>query len=102
MKTTKQTIVEFKFPVTEEVLQSAALQLQRPQSGEPYYSFIYVSDDPSPKAAVKRAREYLNRFFGASADVIVQNIDTAEDKTPDSTKTTQTVERRVYSSEDNV
>jgi hypothetical protein len=71
----KQVIVEFRFPITDEVLRSAVIQIQRTPLNEPYYSFTYVSDSPDRKEAVRKAREYLNRLFGRSVNVTVQEID---------------------------
>lgn len=102
MNTTKQTIVEFRFPVTDEVLKSAMVQLQRSQRNEPYYSFIFVSDDDSPKASIKKAREYFDRVFNASADIIVQTITGTEDTNPERTRTEQTIETRTFRGEKDV
>lgn len=102
MKTSKQTIVEFRFPVTEEVLKSAMLQLQRNPRNEPFYSFVFVSDEDNPKSSIRKAREYFDRTFGASTDVIVQNVASTEDSDPERTRTVQTVETRVFSGEKDV
>ncbi len=102
MKTTKQTIVEFRFPVTDEVLKSAMLQLQRGQKNEVFYSFVFVSDDDNPKASIKKAREYFDRLFGASVDVIVQSVTNVEDTNPERTRSEQTIETRTFNGEKDV
>lgn len=102
MKTNKQTIVEFRFPVTDEVLKSAMLQLQRTPRNEPFYSFVFVSDDDNPKSSIRKAREYFDRLFGASNDVIVQNVSSTEDTDPERSRTVQTIETRVFNGEKDV
>ena len=99
-KTTKQTIVEMRFPVTEEVLNTAAVTLQR-DGGNVYYSFVFATDGSS-KDAAKRARAYLNDLFNKSLAVSVTQIETKAEETPDESHIMQESRKKAYSSEDNV
>lgn len=92
MKIDKRTIVELRFPTNEEVLQSAAMTLQRNSHNEPYYSFVFLSDKADVKSVVADARKFLTGLFGASVDVIVTFSETKTETGAESTKIEQKTE----------
>ena len=100
MTDNKQTIVEFKFPVTDEVLRSAQMTLQRNKFNEPYYNFAFILGDETPKSAVKKTRDYLNRLFGKASEVVVQNIQNEEGSNSERKRVVSTQEVRTYPGED--
>jgi hypothetical protein len=97
---TKQTIVEFRFPVTDEVLRSAAISLQRNKFGEPYYSFVFVSDAKPPKEAIKGARAYLNSLVQQSDETVVTTTEQTTDTNDERRRNTVTEEVRVFQGEE--
>ncbi len=102
MKTEKQTIVEFRFAATEEAVKQAAMQLLKDQAGNPYYSFVYVSDKEDAKQAVKEARQYLDNLFAAANAVVVQKQVVQTEAQPNKTKTISEVEVEQFAGESSV
>lgn len=100
MNTTKQTIVEMRFPITREVLEM--LQLTPQQEGNDiFFKYVYVTEG-SPKEAVGKARDYFNALFKKSLDVRVTQSEVKQSLKPNEQHVEQTTDIKKYTSEDNV
>ena len=93
---TKQTIVEFRFPVTDEVLRSASISIQRNKFNEPYYSFIFIGEAKPPKAAIQAARTYLNNLMIKASEAVVTTTEQTTESNAERVRNTVTEEVRVF------
>ncbi|MEM3245853.1 MAG: hypothetical protein QXN16_03740 [Candidatus Micrarchaeaceae archaeon] len=100
METKKQTIVEMRFPIAEEALQYMSLEAKKDQTGT-FYQYVFVTDG-EPKAALNKARTYLDNLFAGAQKVIIQQIETKQTGTPDAAHIEQVTDIKQYEGEGNV
>ena len=100
MNTTKQTIVEMRFPVTQEVLEVVRLEAQQ-EGNDIFFRYVFVTEG-TPKEATVKAREYFNSLFLKCSELIVTSNEVQSKQKPDEQHIEQITNIKKYKSEDNV
>jgi len=86
--------------VTDEVLKSAAISIQRNKFNEPYYSFVFISEARPPSKAIKAARKYLNELMVKASEAVVTTTEQTTESNGERVRNILTEEVRVFPGEE--
>jgi hypothetical protein len=100
MNTTKQTIVEMRYPITAEVLNFVRLEAQQ-EGNNIFFRYVYITEG-TPKEATAKAKDYFKTLFAKAPDVRITQTEIKQTQKASEQHIEQITDIKRYEGEDNV